>query len=62
MRTTFALLALFASGCITHLPLRTTAHRQIRWAESFDVAVAEATRSSRPIVACLAAGELDGLC
>ena len=62
-RSLFATLALFLfAGCITHLPPRTTLHRQIRWAANFDAAVAQATREGKPIVACLVAGELDGPC
>ena len=54
----FILLA----GCITHLPLRTQDHLRMRWAPSFEAAVAEAQRTGKPILACLIAGQIDGLC
>ena len=51
-----------ASGCITHLPMRTEAHLRMPWAGSFDAAVVEATRTGKPILACLVAGKIDGAC
>ena len=57
-----AMVALSTSGCITHLPLRTDAHLRMKWAASFDAAVAEATRTGKPILACLIAGKIDGAC
>jgi hypothetical protein len=50
-------------GCPpSHLPVRTTEHLSLPWARTFDDAVAEARRSNRPVLACLIAGQIDGLC
>jgi hypothetical protein len=57
-----AVLAITLTGCITHLPVRTTTHLQIRWWPSFDEAAREAARTQKPLLAVLAAGEIAGLC
>ena len=54
------LLAL--SACITHLPVRTTAHQQIAWQPTFDAAAERSAATGKPLLAVLAAGERDGLC
>ena len=56
------LLLLALSACITHLPVRTTAHQRIAWQPTFDAAAHEAARAGKPLLAVLAAGERDGLC
>jgi hypothetical protein len=64
MRTRdLAPLALLAvAACITHLPPRTTAHKQIAWQPTFAAAAEAAAASGKPLLAVLAAGERDGLC
>ena len=57
------IVATITAGCLTHLPPRASdAHMQIHWAASYETAQAEAAASHRPLLACLVAGELDGLC
>jgi hypothetical protein len=53
---------LFVTGCLSHLPPRSTAHLQIHWAADFEAAQKEAQATGRPILACLVAGEIAGLC
>jgi hypothetical protein len=64
MRTRdLAPLALLAvTACITHLPPRTTAHKQIAWQPTFDAAAQASAATGKPLLAVLAAGERDGLC
>ena len=50
------------SGCLSHLPVRSTEHLQIHWAANFDAARSEAMARQKPILACLIAGEINGLC
>jgi hypothetical protein len=63
MRRALALGLLFATGCITHLP-PPMHHKQmsIDWARDFDEAQRRAASEGKPVLAVLAAGELDGLC
>ena len=57
-----ALVAVVASGCITHLPPRTTTHLQIRWQPGYEAARAEAMRVQKPLLVLLIAGEIAGPC
>ena len=57
-----SLAALLLSGCLSHLPPRSTTHLQIHWARDFSAAAAEAEESHKPILACLVAGQIDGPC
>jgi hypothetical protein len=51
-----------AAGCLSHMPLDKRTHLQIRWSANWEAAAAEAQRTHKPILACLVAGEIDGLC
>jgi hypothetical protein len=51
-----------ATGCITHLPPRTTTHLRIHWQPSFDAARDEAMRAHKPLLVLLIAGEIAGPC
>ncbi len=62
MRIAVAAAVLAITGCITHLPVRTTTHLQIHWQSSFEAAEREAARVDKPLLAVLAAGEINGLC
>jgi hypothetical protein len=63
IRRALALGLLLATGCITHLP-PPVQHKQmhIGWTRDFDEAQQRAAREGKPVLAVLAAGELDGLC
>ena len=62
MRSSLVVCALFAGGCLSHLPPARHEHMRIQWQPSFAAAQARAQRENRPILACLVAGELDGWC
>lgn len=59
---TAALAALLLSGCLTHLPPAGHTHMQIHWAAGYEAAAREAAAHQKPLLVCLVAGELDGLC
>jgi hypothetical protein len=56
------LIALFLSGCITHMPLRTREHLQIPWAQGFERASLRAADEHKPMLVLLIAGQIDGPC
>jgi hypothetical protein len=55
-------LALVFTGCITHLPPRSTTHLQIAWRSSFATAARDAAARHAPLLAVLVAGQIDGPC
>ena len=62
-RLAFLLAVPLLAGCLTHLPPpRSHCQMRVRWAKDFDAAQARALAENKPIVAVLAAGELDGPC
>jgi hypothetical protein len=57
------LAPLFLAGCLTHLPPKAEmCHLGIHWAPDYTSALARAQESGKPILACLVAGKIDGLC
>jgi len=60
--TSLILASLLLGGCLSHMPPARHDHMRIHWARDFDAATREARRTNRPILACLVAGEIDGLC
>jgi hypothetical protein len=55
--------ASLATGCITHLPPPPRmCHMRVHWAQDFAAAQARAQVENKPILACLVAGKIDGLC
>jgi hypothetical protein len=57
-----AVTSLLLAGCLSHLPPTTHAHMRIHWSSDYAAAAREAARTDRPVLACLVAGEIDGLC
>ena len=55
-------ISITLTGCITHLPVRTTDHLRIAWARDWDDAASRAQRENKPILMLLVAGQIDGLC
>jgi hypothetical protein len=56
-------LVLLASGCFpTHLPPSSHEHMQIHWTAGWKDAAREAAARDKPILVCLVAGEINGLC
>lgn len=55
-----AMLVLSAAGCLPHIPMHTTEHLTVGWRADYDHALAEATRTGRPILVVMASGEVDG--
>ncbi len=62
MRSSLALVALTATACLSHLPPAGHKHLAVNWQPSYAAAQAEAQRTGKPMLVCLVAGELDGLC
>ena len=60
MRASWVLLPLVASGCLAHVPMRTTEHLAIGWHADYEHALVEAARTHKPLMVVLAAGEKDG--
>ena len=61
-RKTAALAVLLLSGCLSHLPPAGHTHMQVHWAPGYSAAAHEAQARGKPLLICLVAGELDGLC
>jgi hypothetical protein len=57
-----AVCALALGGCLSHMPPAGYKHMQINWAATFDDAAVRARVEQKPILACLIAGEIQGLC
>jgi len=57
-----ALAALLLTGCLSHLPPAGHAHMQIHWASGYQAAARQAQAEHKPMLVCLVAGEIDGLC
>ena len=62
MRSLATVAVIALTGCLSHLPPAGHKHMEVRWEASFEAASARAAREGKPIVACLIAGEVDGLC
>ncbi len=56
------LVVLFVTGCLSHLPPIAHTHMQIHWAKDYAAAAEQARSQQRPILAVMAAGQIDGLC
>ena len=57
-----ALCAVALTGCLSHMPPVSLKHMSVHWAESFDAAQSRARAENKPILVCLVAGEISGLC
>jgi hypothetical protein len=58
-----AVAAAALTGCLTHLPPKASLeHMQIHWASDFASAQVRAEEEGKPVLACLVAGQIDGLC
>ncbi|MBS2028017.1 MAG: hypothetical protein JST54_08955 [Deltaproteobacteria bacterium] len=63
LRASIAIVAMLAMGCLTHLPPpRSHCQLKVHWTHDFDAAQARAQAEDKPILAVLAAGQLDGPC
>ena len=54
--------ALLLAGCLTHLPPAGKTHLQIHWQPDYAAAQREAQGTGKPMLVCLIAGEIAGLC
>ncbi|MBX7097392.1 MAG: hypothetical protein K1X89_06760 [Myxococcaceae bacterium] len=58
-----AVTGVLLAGCLTHMPVAAEKrHLKIHWAASFDEARASASAQHKPVLLCLVAGKIDGLC
>jgi hypothetical protein len=57
-----SLLSLLVSGCLTHMPPVGDRHMKIHWAPDWEVAARQAAAEGKPVLVCLVAGEITGLC
>lgn len=58
-----ALTGVVLAGCLTHMPVAAERrHLRIHWATSFEDARASAAAQHKPVLLCLVAGKIDGLC
>jgi hypothetical protein len=62
IRIAAILVSLAASGCLSHIPPVGDAHMKIHWAPGWEAASREAALRDKPLLACLIAGEITGLC
>ena len=62
MRALAVVAVMSLTGCLSHLPPAGHKHMEVRWEANYEAAAARAQREGKPIVACLIAGEIDGLC
>lgn len=53
---------LFVTGCLSHMPPASLEHMQIHWAADYESAAREAAAHDKPMLVCLIAGQIDGLC
>jgi hypothetical protein len=63
MRSLLCLLPLLAGGCLTHIPPGAgSAYIQIDWQPDFAAAREASANTGRPMLLCLAAGDLHHDC
>ena len=58
-----ATLPLLLTGCLTHMRAPEEArHMEVAWRPSLTAAQREAAAADKPVLLCMIAGEVDGLC
>ena len=62
-RVLAAALPLLLTGCLTHMRAPDEArHMEVDWRPDLRSAQSEARQTQKPVLLCMVAGEVDGLC